>query len=95
VTLEDLLMGSVACILGAVAIVASLSNWEACYQLAKLRWIESWGGRRTARIVYGLLGVSLIILGIVIALGLGRPGSRHRQEHGSTRALSERLLRRT
>ena len=68
---EELFVGSVALVLGVVGVVVAIGNWDACYQFSKVRWIESKGGRRTARAAYAVCGILLIILGIAIALGFG------------------------
>lgn len=67
----DLFVGSVAMGLGLLAIVAAASNWNACYQLDKVRWLEDQWGRSTLRWVYALVGLILFVLGIAIAAGLG------------------------
>jgi hypothetical protein len=76
---EHLFVGGVSITLGMTAIVVSIGNWDACYRLAKIRWIESWGGRRAARWSYALIGVALIALGIAIATGFGPNATRGRQ----------------
>ena len=70
---EDLFVGAVAVVLGTTAVVAAVGNWDRCYQLSKARWLERLAGRGVVRGVYALVGITLIVLGLAIALGY-RPG---------------------
>ena len=73
---EELFVGVVAIALGVLAVAAAIGNWDCCFQSAKVRWIETLGGRRTARAIYAFVGVALIVLGVAIALGFGPNKSR-------------------
>ena len=66
---QDLLVGSVAGLLGLVLIVASVRGWTWYRQMRLIRALESlvgvtWTGRLT-----GLMGLLLIVVGIMIARG--------------------------
>ncbi len=66
---EQLFVGSTAVILGLVALVAGATNREFFFRFAKIRWVERRGGRGAARATYAVIGVTLISLGIAIAMG--------------------------
>lgn len=66
---EQLFVGGISIALGVLAIAAGASNLDVCFQLKKIQWIESRGGRGLARVTYAMLGVTLIGLGIAIAMG--------------------------
>ena len=68
-TYQDLFVGAVAVSLGVLGLLASIRNWELCYQSWKTEWIESLGGRVAVRAVYAMLGLGLIGLGVAIAGG--------------------------
>ena len=67
----DLFVGSVSCGLGVLALVAALANWNACYQLDKVRWLEDQWGRSTLRWIYAVVGLVLVAMGVAIAAGIG------------------------
>ena len=68
---EELFVGAVSIALGLAGVVAAIGNWDSYYQLDKVRWLETVWGRRVARLVYGVVGMLLIVLGVAIALGFG------------------------
>ena len=74
--LEELFVGCVAVLLGAVGLIAAIANWDVFFQFSKVRWIESIGGRRLARAFFALVGALLIALGFAIAGGFGPNKSR-------------------
>jgi hypothetical protein len=65
----DYFMGALAITLGALALLASLLNWEAAFQLRKAQWLETRFGRPGARLSLAVLGAVLLALGVAIALG--------------------------
>jgi hypothetical protein len=69
---QSLFVGSVALVLGLLAVVAAIHNHDWYFQIPKARWIETRWGRGTARVVYAVLGLVLIIAGILIAWEVGR-----------------------
>jgi len=69
VNIEQLFVGGVAVVLGTLAIAAGVSNRDAFFQATKIKWIETFGGRPLSRSIYALLGLTLIGLGIAIAMG--------------------------
>ena len=73
---QDIVVGAIAIILGGVCLCAAIFNWRWYYQLQKSRWVESLCGRVGARIVTGLIGAGLIVLGCAIALGFGPNSSQ-------------------
>lgn len=66
---EQIFVGAIAMAIGAAAFVAAAVNWESCFQLPKLQWIERRYGRGGARWFCGLLGVTFMMLGAAIAAG--------------------------
>lgn len=68
----DILVGAVAIAIGSVVMLAAVFNWQWYYDLQKARWVESFFGRKGARLVFALLGLSLIVLGSAIAIGILR-----------------------
>jgi len=66
---EQIFVGGTSIALGAISIAASASNHEAFFQLTKIKWIEMRGGRSLARAIYALIGVTLVGLGVAIAMG--------------------------
>jgi len=66
-TVEQVFVGSVAILLGALAVVAAIHNHDWYFRLRKACWIEKRWGRTAVRIVYALLGIALITLGTGIA----------------------------
>ena len=69
---EQVLMGSVALLIGILALTAAIHNQDSYFRLQKLRWIDERLGRKAARTFCAVLGATLLILGIVIMLGVGR-----------------------
>ncbi len=68
-SVADIFVGVVSIVLGLTSLVSSIANWESVYQLRKTRWLEVRLGRSGVRIFLAVLGLSLIILGIAVALG--------------------------
>lgn len=66
---EQLFVGGTSIVLGVLSVAAGASNHEAFFQLTKIKWIEKRGGRAMARATYALVGVTLIGVGIAIAMG--------------------------
>jgi len=66
---DQLFVGAIAFILGALALTAAIHNRDWYFRLPKARWIEDRWGRGAVRIAYALLGIALIALSIVIVLG--------------------------
>ena len=67
--LEDVIVGTVSTIIGAIGIAAGIGNWDACYELTKTRWLVSRVGRTRARVVFIVAGLLFVVLGIAIGLG--------------------------
>jgi predicted sugar kinase len=67
---HQLFIGSVAMVLGALALGASLANYNGLFQLAKMRMLEETVGRGGARLACGLLGCGLIVVGGLIVTGV-------------------------
>ena len=68
-TNEQLFVGGTSIALGMLSVAAGASNLDVFYQMTKLKWIESRRGRTIARATYAMIGVTLIGLGIAIAMG--------------------------
>jgi len=69
---EQVMMGSVAMLIGISALVAAIHNRDSYFRLRKLHWIDERWGRKAARTFCAALGATLLILGIAIMLGVGR-----------------------
>ena len=67
---HQLFIGSVALVLGVLALGAALANYDGMFQLAKLRMLEETVGRSGARLACGLLGCGLIVVGGLIVTGV-------------------------
>jgi hypothetical protein len=65
----DWFVGSVALVLGGVALLSSLFNWEPVYQLRKPQWLEQRLGRSGVRLLLAVGGAALAALGAAIAAG--------------------------
>ena len=66
-----MVVGAVSVVLGLTGLVAAIGNWDRYYQLDKVRWLETFWGRRGVRLIYGVVGMLLIALGVAIAMGFG------------------------
>ena len=66
---EDLLVSTVALLLGGLMIVVAIGNWDWYYELPKARWLQQACGRTGVRVIYALLGLLLLVIGLVIAAG--------------------------
>jgi uncharacterized membrane protein len=68
---QDVVVGLVAVAAGLVLIAVGVLNSQWYFQSWKTRWLDRRLGRLTARIVVGLLGILLVLLGIAIMRGFG------------------------
>ncbi len=68
---QDVVVGLVAVAAGLFLIVVSAVNIQWYFQSWKTRWLDQRLGRLMARIVVGLLGILLVLLGIAIMRGFG------------------------
>ena len=68
-TIEQMFVGGTSIALGLLSIAAGASNLDIFFQAKKFKWIETCGGRTLVRAVYAMIGVTLIGLGVAIALG--------------------------
>jgi len=66
---QDILMAVVALLLACFAFAAAIRNRDQDYRLRKIRWIDQRWGRRTARLVYAVMGLLLAALGLAILCG--------------------------
>jgi hypothetical protein len=66
---EQFIVGGTSIAIGLLSVAAGASNLDAFYQVTKIKWIETRGGRALARTAYAMVGVTLIALGIAIAMG--------------------------
>lgn len=57
-------MQAIFATMGIVTLLASLANWEWFFTAQNMQFITSRVGRKGARIIYGILGVTLIALAI-------------------------------
>ena len=69
---QELLVGGLAILIGAVAIVAAATNWDDSFRLRLARVVDRRFGRGAARAFYALIGLTLIALGVAIAVGYTR-----------------------
>ncbi len=95
---EEHFVGAVAVVLGMATLAAAALNWEWCYRLTKIRWIEACCGRLGVRLMLALLGIALIVLGCAIAAGFLRhrvaASSSHRVSAASQRFATASLAHR-
>ena len=66
---EDWFVGTVAVLLGVFLIASAAVDWNWYYSLRSARLLQRMLGRTGARLFHALLGLSLVVLGIAIALG--------------------------
>lgn len=65
----DLVVGAVACSLGALFLLAGILGREELLRLSRLQRLIAQTGRIAARVISAILGLALIALGIAIATG--------------------------
>ena len=70
---EDLFVGIVAMALGTLLVTAAATNWSWYYSLRSARFLDAKLTRSGARIVHGLLGLTLILVGLAVACGFRWP----------------------
>mgnify|MGYP006966876820 CR=1 FL=1 len=68
-TTEQIFVGGIAIAIGLLSVVAGASNLDIFFQAKRFKWIETRGGRPIARALYAMIGVTLIGLGVAIAMG--------------------------
>ena len=68
-SIQDIFVGSVSIIIGAVAIAAAIFNIAGAYRTFVARQIETRFGRPATRVFYALLGLAMIVLGCAIIGG--------------------------
>jgi hypothetical protein len=66
---HDLVVGILAVIVGGLLLGGAAANSVHLMQLAKSRLLAEAIGQRAARIVIACLGLAVILLGLVIAVG--------------------------
>ena len=66
---EQFLVGGTSILIGLLSVAAGASNLDIFFHATKMKWVEGRGGRTLARAIYAMIGVSLIGLGIAIAMG--------------------------
>jgi hypothetical protein len=72
-SIEQTFVGAVAILLGLVCAAAGLFEISWFFRLPKAQWAEARWGRRATRVGFGLLGLSLILLGCYIVAGIPLP----------------------
>lgn len=58
------IMQAIFATMGTISLLASLRNWEWFFAAQNMQFITSRMGRNGARIIYGILGIVLIVLAI-------------------------------
>lgn len=71
---EGMLMGGVMAVFGAMLLGGVIFRWEWLVQGRKYRRLAESMGEKAPAILYGLIGLALIVLGVLNALGI-RPGA--------------------
>ena len=71
--MQDLFVGGVAIALGVLSIAMAILNSEAPFQLSMPRMMERQLGRGPARLLFGTLGLVLIVVGGAVIAGF-EPG---------------------
>ena len=82
---ENYFVGGVAVVLGSLVLAGAVLNVEWYFRLRKARWVESRAGRKGVRVVYGIVGTGLILIGIAIAMGFSATKAMSRKETGGPR----------
>ena len=67
--IADWFVGGVSAAIGATAVWQAIRPSERLFELPKMRWLAQRYGQQTARIMLGVLGIILLVLGAVIAAG--------------------------
>ena len=65
--MEQVFVGAVAFLLGLVCAAVSLFDLSWFFRLPKAQWAETRWGHRPTRIVFGLIGLALVLMGLYIA----------------------------
>ena len=63
-------IGLVFVAIGLFSLAGSLLDWQWFMNHYKARFFVSRVGRTGARIIYGLLGLALIVLGVLVTIGV-------------------------
>ncbi len=69
-------MGSYSIVLilvGAFSLAGGVFNWDWFITGRKARFFVNLFGRQVTRIIYGVIGLVLIVWGILMAMGIGTP----------------------
>jgi len=66
--IEQTFVGGVALLLGSVCTAVALFDLRWFFRLPKAQWAESRWGHHATRIGFGLIGLTLILLGLYIAM---------------------------
>ncbi len=80
-SIEQAFVGGVAIVLGVLCAAVGLFELSWFFRMPKAQWFEARWGRLATRVVFGLLGLALILLGSYIAMGI--PPSQDSREDGS------------
>ncbi len=69
----DYLVGALSVAIGFFLLCAAALNWEPFFKTKRPAWFVQTLGRGKARVFFVILGLSLTLLGVVIALGWTQP----------------------
>ena len=63
------IFGVVFMLIGLFSLIASIKDWNFFFGSLKAKWVVNIIGRNGTRILYGILGIVIIIVGILAILG--------------------------
>ena len=79
----DLVVGAVALGISVFALGSAIFNWDTAYELRTPRWMESRWGRGRTRIILGVVGMVLFIIGCYLIYGLIPHSATKTRQHGT------------
>jgi hypothetical protein len=76
---DEILVGSLALVFAVVSFSIGVGPWSAPYQLRTFQAVANRRGKTTARVVWVMISLALLVVGVAVLLGL-RPSYANRLE---------------